>query len=51
MGAERGRTDAKRTLVHYFRVVFDAAGLQWTSDNEGEVEGIIDDVLDASKEV
>lgn len=35
---------AKDTLVHYFRTVFEEAGLKWDSDNVAEVEGIVDDI-------
>ena len=35
---------AKSTLVHYFRTVWQKAGLKWDSDNVTEVEGIVDDI-------
>lgn len=35
---------AKSTLVHYFRTLFEANGLKWDSDNVTEVEGIVDDI-------
>ena len=35
---------AKSTLVHYFRTVWQEAGLKWDSDNVTEVEGIVDDI-------
>lgn len=41
---------AKRTLVHYFRQAYEAAGLSWDSwDNTAEVEGIVDAIYTAAK--
>ena len=43
--AAKLRTDAaKKTLVHYFRVLFEATGKQWESDIETEINGIVDDI-------
>lgn len=35
---------AKSTLVHYFRTVWQEAGLKWDSDNVTEIEGIVEDI-------
>ncbi len=39
---------AKSTLVWYFRMLAQKAGIQWDGDNEAEVEDIVDDVLRAA---
>ncbi len=41
--------DAKRLLTHYFRMVWEKAGLKWDSDNDAEVEDIIDYLADGIK--
>lgn len=43
------REQAVDTLQYYLRTVYEAAGLKWTSDNNSEVAGIVDDLIDASK--
>lgn len=43
------RDAAKGTLIHYFRMIAEKAGIKWDSDNEAEVGGIVDDILDAAK--
>jgi hypothetical protein len=35
------RADAERKLIHYFKLVFQAAGLRWDNDNAAEVASII----------
>lgn len=40
------RIKAANTLVHYLCTVWEAAGLTWTADNEAEVRGLVDDLLD-----
>lgn len=35
---------AKRTLKFYFKTLYEANGLKWTSDNDAEIEGIIEDI-------
>jgi hypothetical protein len=42
------REQAEDLLVHYFRVVFGAAGQEWDSDNDAEIRGIVDGLLDAA---
>jgi hypothetical protein len=37
---EQRTADATRLLIHYFRTVFNAAGLPWDSDNEAEMHGL-----------
>lgn len=41
---------AKDLLVHYFRVVFEAADIEWSCDNQTEIEEIIDAIIEATKE-
>jgi hypothetical protein len=36
---------AKRTLQHYFRMIAKNAGVHWDSDNDAEVEEIIDNLM------
>lgn len=36
---------ASDTLVHYFKMVWEEAGLQWNADNESEIAGIIEDIV------
>ena len=43
------RDGAKRTLVFYFKLMAEKAGIPWNNDNTAEVEGIVDDILDAAK--
>lgn len=35
---------AKETLVYYLKTVWEEAGLRWNTDNENEVEGIIQSI-------
>lgn len=37
--------EAKRVLNHYIRKAWEASGLRWDSDNEAEVDGIVDDLV------
>lgn len=39
---------AARVLVYYVRTIWQRAGLEWTSDNESEVRGIIEDTIEAA---
>lgn len=39
-------SDAKHVLVHYFRLCMEAGGLRWDSDNQAEIEGVIDNIVD-----
>jgi hypothetical protein len=43
------RDAAKNTLVFYFQMLAEKAGIKWDSDNVAEVGGIVDDILDAAK--
>ena len=43
------RAAAKGTLIFYFKMLAEKAGINWDTDNEAEVGGIIDDILDAAK--
>lgn len=44
------RDNAKSILVHYFSLIFEANGLKWDSDVRTEIEGAVDDIIDAAKE-
>jgi len=48
--SEQALNRAKSTLLHYFHTVFEAAGLNWSSDNVAEVEGVVDDIYEAVTE-
>ena len=45
--ADRKLTQAKRTLVHYFKLCF-PEGYNFDSDNHAEIEGIVDDIYEAA---
>lgn len=42
--------DAGRLLAHYFRTAFDRAGLPWCSDNESEMLGLADALIEPEPE-
>ena len=44
------RSEAKRLLKHYFRLIATNAGVPWDSDNDAEVEGIVECIIDAARE-
>lgn len=44
-----GIAEAKRLLNYYIRKAWEAGGLHWDSDNEAEVEGIVDDLVTGIK--
>lgn len=50
MSGARRKKEAADILVHYFRQVYEKAGLGWSSDNEVEVRGIVDDLVQAAIE-
>ena len=37
-------SEAARLLKHYLRTAWRAAGLKWDSDNDAEVDGLVDDL-------
>ena len=43
------REEAKKMMVHYFRTLFNQAGLEFDSDNKTEVELIIDLIIEAAE--
>jgi len=45
--ADRKLIQAKRTLVHYFKLCF-PEGHQFSDDNYAEIEGIVDDIYEAA---
>lgn len=44
------REYAKKVLVHYIKHAWEAAGKRWDNDNRVEVEGIVDDIIEAAKQ-
>lgn len=44
------RGAATHLLKHYFRLVAERAGVQWDSDNDTEVEAIVDGILTAARQ-
>ena len=37
---------AADNLVSYFKMVFEASGMRWDSDNRAEIYGIIEDIFE-----
>ena len=37
-----------KTLKYYFRTLFEKSGLEWTSDNDAEIESIIEEIVKES---
>lgn len=48
-GYDEGKNTATHLLQHYFSLVAQRAGVQWDSDNEAEVELIVDGLLGAAR--
>ena len=46
MSAPRER--AKSTLRYYFKLVYQRSGRDFTSDMAAEIDGIVDDIVDAA---
>ena len=44
----RKTTRAKKLLVHYFRLVMEAATVKFDSDNISEIEEIVDAIIEAA---
>ena len=44
---EMATANAERVLIYYIRTVWERSGLKWDSDNEAEVRGIVEDILQA----
>ena len=44
------RSVAKSALIFYIKTLWQAAGLNWTADNQAEVCSIIDAIFDEIKE-
>ena len=38
-------TMAAHTLKHYFRTMFEAQGLKWDSDNDAEIDGVVEGII------
>lgn len=47
-GADQAENRAKRTLIHYMRMMMQEAGLGWNGDNQTEVEGIVEDIINSA---
>jgi hypothetical protein len=41
---------AARLLKHYFRLIAQKSGIKWDSDNDSEIEQIVEAILDAASE-
>jgi hypothetical protein len=41
---------AKDLLTHYFRLLFNASGLKWDSDNQVEIDQVVDEIIQAVKD-
>lgn len=50
MDAQANRYRAKRLLNHYLRQNAQATGTHWDSDNDAEVDEIVDCIIDAAVE-
>ena len=44
------RAYAKRLMVHYFQIVWPGGGFPWHSDNQVELELLVDAIIDAAAE-
>ena len=40
--------EAQKSLVYYFKRVWEEAGLRWDSDNQGEIEALVEDIISAT---
>lgn len=40
--------EAKKLLRYYFRLIAEGAGINWTSDNDAEIDAIVEFLLTAS---
>lgn len=41
-------SEAVSILTHYFRQVYEEAGLEWTSDNSADIHGMIETIVDVA---
>jgi len=46
--AQNKRAYAKRLMVHYFKVVWPTEKYPWHSDNQAEIEDLVDAIIDAA---
>ncbi len=44
----RAKARAVRLLTHYVRMPWEAAGLKWDGDNDGEMEALVDELIEAA---
>lgn len=41
---------AAELLAHYFRIVFEKAGLKWDSDNDAEIRSAVEAIVESALE-
>ena len=46
MTKDNQRDIARQLLIHYFRTVWTKAGLKWTSDNDAEIDALVEVLID-----
>jgi len=51
MNRQTAEERTKNRLVNYFKVLFEAAGLCWDSDNAAEVEEIVENLMDYAESI
>lgn len=48
MSKQANAQNAKRALRHYLRMAAEANGLQWSWENDNEVDAIVDLIIEAA---
>lgn len=46
----RERHYAQQILCHYFSLIAERAGIKWDYDNDHEVNGVVDSIIEAVKD-
>lgn len=46
----RWQDNAAKKLKHYFQLAFQKSGLTWDSDNDAEIDDLVDDLIRAVKQ-
>ena len=49
MNAQANQRRAAHLLAHYLRQVYRAAGMRWDSDNDAEVDDLVECIIDAAR--
>ena len=44
-----GQNEATSLLVHYFRTLFNAQGLQWNDDNTAEISQLVECIISVAQ--